>query len=64
MSGVGPGAVSNASMTLMPGNFATSGCVWLDTALDRPRLGLTDIILCGVLQGVRDGEVCGQHERI
>ena len=27
---------------------------WLDTELDRQRLGLTDIILCEVLQGVRD----------
>ena len=27
---------------------------WLNTELDRQRLGLTDIILCEVLQGVRD----------
>jgi predicted nucleic acid-binding protein len=27
---------------------------WLDRELDRQRLGLTDIILCEVLQGVRD----------
>jgi predicted nucleic acid-binding protein len=27
---------------------------WLDTELDRQRLGLTDIILCEVLQGVHD----------
>ena len=27
---------------------------WLDDQLERQRLGLTDIILCEVLQGVRD----------
>ena len=27
---------------------------WLEAELDRQRLGLTDIILCEVLQGVRD----------
>jgi predicted nucleic acid-binding protein len=27
---------------------------WLNTELERQRLGLTDIILCEVLQGVRD----------
>lgn len=27
---------------------------WLDRALDRERLGITDLILCEVLQGVRD----------
>ena len=27
---------------------------WLDAEMDRQRLGLTDIILCEVLQGVRD----------
>ncbi len=26
---------------------------WLDRALDRQRLGLTDLILCEVLQGIR-----------
>lgn len=26
---------------------------WFDAALDRRRLGLTDLILCEVLQGVR-----------
>ena len=30
---------------------------WLNTELDRQRLGLTDIILCEVLQGVRDDVV-------
>ena len=32
---------------------------WLNTELDRQRLGLTDIILCEVLQGVRD-DVAGK----
>ena len=27
---------------------------WLETALDRQRLGVTDLILCEVLQGARD----------
>ena len=27
---------------------------WLDAEMDRQRLGLTDLILCEVLQGVRD----------
>ena len=30
---------------------------WLDVALERQRLGLTDIILCEVLQGGRDDVV-------
>lgn len=28
---------------------------WLNYELDRQRLGLTDLILCEVLQGIRDG---------
>jgi predicted nucleic acid-binding protein len=36
---------------------------WLDTELDRQRLGLTDIILCEVLQGVRDDVVAKAVER-
>jgi len=36
---------------------------WLDTELDRERLGLTDIILCEVLQGVRDDVVAKAVER-
>ena len=31
--------------------------VWLDANLDRQRIGLTDTILCEVLQGVRDDAV-------
>ena len=32
---------------------ATAQVEWLETHVDRQRLGLTDIILCEVLQGVR-----------
>ena len=36
---------------------------WLDAELDRQRLGLTDIILCEVLQGVRDESAAKDVER-
>jgi predicted nucleic acid-binding protein len=36
---------------------------WLDAELDRQRLGLTDIILCEVLQGVRDETTAATVER-
>ena len=36
---------------------------WLDAELDRQRLGLTDIILCEVLQGVRDDASAKEVER-
>jgi hypothetical protein len=36
---------------------------WLDAELDRQRLGLTDIILCEVLQGVRDEAEATNVER-
>ena len=36
---------------------------WLNTELDRQRLGLTDIILCEVLQNVRDDGVAKEVER-
>ena len=36
---------------------------WLNTELDRQRLGLTDIVLCEVLQGVRDDVVAKEVER-
>ena len=36
---------------------------WLDAALDRQRLGLTDVILCEVLQGVRDDTAAKEVER-
>ena len=37
--------------------------LWLNTELDRQRLGLTDIILCEVLQGVRDDVMAKEVER-
>lgn len=36
---------------------------WLDAELDRQRLGLTDIILCEVLQGVRADSVAKEVEQ-
>jgi predicted nucleic acid-binding protein len=36
---------------------------WLDVEMDRQRLGLTDIILCEVLQGVRDEATARSVER-
>lgn len=35
---------------------------WLNVELNRQRLGLTDIILCEVLQGVRDDVIATQVE--
>jgi predicted nucleic acid-binding protein len=36
---------------------------WLDAELDRQRLGLTDIILCEVLQGLRNDVVAKEVEQ-
>ena len=36
---------------------------WLHAALDRERLALTDLILCEILQGVRDERVAKDVER-
>jgi predicted nucleic acid-binding protein len=36
---------------------------WLDAELDRQRLGLTDVILCEILQGVRDDVAAASLER-
>ena len=36
---------------------------WLNTELDRQRLAVTDLILCEVLQGVRDDSVASDVER-
>ena len=36
------------------GGVVNNETAWLDHALPRERLGLTDLILCEVLQGVRD----------
>lgn len=35
---------------------------WLDTELDQQRIGLTTIILCEVLQGVRDDRTAARVE--
>ena len=36
---------------------------WLNTELDRQRLGLTDLILCEVLQGIRDDRSFSRVQR-
>lgn len=36
---------------------------WLNTELDRQRLGVTDVILCEVLQGVGDDDVAKEVGR-
>ena len=36
---------------------------WLDAELDRQRLGVTDLIVCEVLQGVRDEDTATDVER-
>jgi len=36
---------------------------WLDTELERQRLGLTDLILCEILQGVRTEEQAKETQR-
>lgn len=36
---------------------------WLNAAVDRQRLGLTDVILCEVLQGIRDDIVAREVEK-
>ena len=38
----------------------TPQTTWLDAELARQRLGLTDLILCEVLQGVRDDRQAAQ----
>lgn len=39
------------------GGIRNPETLWLDRELDRQRLGLTDLILCEVLQGIRDDAV-------
>jgi len=36
------------------GGITNPETLWLDSQVSRQRLGLTDIILCEVLQGIRD----------
>ena len=45
------------------GGVANPETDWLHAALDRDRLALTDLILCEVLQGVRDERVAKDVER-
>lgn len=42
------------------GGFVNNETAWLDQALGRHRLGLTDVILCEVLQGIRDESAFAQ----
>ncbi|MGH9410651.1 MAG: type II toxin-antitoxin system VapC family toxin [Vicinamibacterales bacterium] len=37
---------------------------WLDAELDRQRLALTDVILCEVLQGVRDDDAATEVDEL
>jgi predicted nucleic acid-binding protein len=41
------------------GGFDTRYTAWLDEQLERQRLGLTDLILCELLQGIRDDKQAG-----
>jgi len=43
--------------------FATPQTAWLDLEIERQRLGLTDLNLCEVLQGVRDEREAAQVRR-
>jgi predicted nucleic acid-binding protein len=45
------------------GGVANPETDWLHAALDRERLAVTDLILCEVLQGVRDERVARGVER-
>ena len=45
------------------GGVANPETEWLNAALDRERLALTDLILCEVLQGVRDERIAKDVER-
>ena len=42
---------------------ATAQTDWLDAEIERQRLGLTDLILCEVLQGVRDEQRAEETRR-
>lgn len=45
------------------GGHVTPQTEWLDRELDRQRLGLTDVILCEVLQGVRSDSAFEETRR-
>ena len=40
------------------GGIVNAEAAWLDREMPRQRLGLTDMILCEVLQGIRDAGEC------
>ncbi len=42
------------------GGTANDQTLWLDREVGQQRLGLTDLILCEVLQGIRSDTVCAQ----
>lgn len=42
------------------GGFNTPQTAWLERALDRQRIGITDMILCEVLQGIREDRLFDQ----
>lgn len=42
---------------------ASAQATWLDRETERQRLGLTDLILCEVLQGIRDDAAFAQVHR-
>lgn len=44
-------------------DVATPQTDWLDAEVERQRLGLTDLILCEVLQGVRDEDQASKVQR-
>ena len=39
------------------GGISTPETIWFERELERQRLGLTDLILCEILQGVRDERI-------
>ncbi|MGO9515872.1 MAG: PIN domain nuclease [Candidatus Korobacteraceae bacterium] len=45
------------------GGTVNGQTLWLDQELGRQRLGLTDLILCEVLQGIRSDAACTQVQR-
>ena len=45
------------------GGAGTPEAEWLDAEMDRQRLGVTDIIVCELLQGVRDEAEAATVER-
>ena len=42
------------------GGFETPHTTWLEREIDLQRIGMTDLILCEVLQGIREDRLFGQ----